>query len=170
MVYSDASGFFDTGGMLYTYKVTTPLQVQRKFKNAEKISKALWDRRSHQNDETGENDEGELPCFARDFFEYFEFLKERGTTNNTARVNCQRNMRVNCSVIGQQATLSTEDTNIISSTAAAPGRVRGTGEIAGEVTINEFFQGGDSEDNTTTSEGQNNRVKAAMFPTPFFAK
>ena len=32
---------FATGGILCTYKVTTPLQFQRKFKNAETIAKAL---------------------------------------------------------------------------------------------------------------------------------
>ena len=66
---------FGTGGILCPYKVTSPLQVQRKFKNAETIAKALWDRRSHQNDETGENDEGELPCFVRAFLNMLRSLK-----------------------------------------------------------------------------------------------
>ena len=67
--------FFSTDGILCTYKITTPLQVQQKFKNVETIAKALWDRRSHQNDETGENGEGELPCFARAFFNILSSLK-----------------------------------------------------------------------------------------------
>ena len=69
-------------------------------------------------------------------------------------------------MFGQHAALSTGDTKILNPTTAAPGRVRGTGEITGEVTINEIVQGGDSDNNTTASEGQNNRVMATMFPPP----
>ena len=69
-------------------------------------------------------------------------------------------------MVGQHAALSSGDTNILNTTTAAPGRVRGTGEISGEVIVNEIVQGISSEDNTTASDGQNNRVTAAMFPLP----
>ena len=54
-------------------------------------------------------------------------------------------------MIGQHAALSSGETNILNTTIAAPGRVRGTGEIAGEIIVNEIVQGISSEDNTTTS-------------------
>ena len=125
----------------------------------------MWDRRSHQSDETGKNDEGNLHSFARAFFEYFEFSKEMETTNNTARINLQRILRENRSVIGKQAVLFTGDNIILNPIPAAPGRVRIPGKISGEVTINEIVHGVDSDNNTTVSEGQNNRVTAAMLPT-----
>ena len=78
-----------------------------------------------------------MPSYGRAFFEYFEFLETRVTANVVARDNRARNIRVNRSIIGQQAALSSGDRNILNTTIAAPGRVRGTGEIAGEVIVNE---------------------------------
>jgi len=163
VVYTDAIRIFATGGILCTYKVTNAIQIQRKFKQAESIAKGLWERRGHQNDQTGENDEGELPAYARAFFEYFEFSEDRVTANTTAAANRQRNLRVNRSIVGQQPALTSDEVNILNPTTAAPGRERGTGEIAGEVTINEVVQGVSSEDNSSV---HNNRVTAAMFPLP----
>ena len=52
-----------------------------------------------------------------------------------------RNILVNRAVIGQQPVVTTTEAEILNDTAAAePGRERGTGEIAGDIIINEISQ------------------------------
>ena len=45
---------------------------------------------------------------------------------------------MNYSVFGQQATLSSNDTSTLKDAIAVQGRKRGTGEVAGEITIKEI--------------------------------
>ena len=61
----------------------------------------LFEGNAHQDDPSGEQDEGGLPTYAQAFFDYFQFLEERTTTLNTQRVNRMRNVRGNRSLIGQ---------------------------------------------------------------------
>ena len=58
------------------------IYVQQNFKNAETIARVLWDRRGHQSDETGKNDEGELPSFAKAFLNILSSPK-RGEQQTT---------------------------------------------------------------------------------------
>ena len=92
--------------MLCTYKYAQSLQVRRKFKEAENAARVLFEGNAYQDDPSGEQDEGNLPIYARAFSEYFQFLEERTTHLNTQRVNWMRNVRVNRSLIGQQPVLS----------------------------------------------------------------
>ena len=83
------------------------------------------------------------------FFEYFKFCEERNTSMNTARVNRMRNVRVNRSMIGQQAALSETNTAVtLNPTTAQADRERGSGEIAGDITINEISQQSSESSNT----------------------
>lgn len=131
--------FFADGGIMCTYRHAQPLQVRRKFKEAENAAKILFEGNAHQDDPSGDRDEANLPAFARYFFEYFTFLEERTSNMNTQRINRQRNIRVNRSLIGQQPALSpTGIEPTFNPTTAPAGRERGTGEVAGEITINEI--------------------------------
>ena len=152
--------FFADGGILCTYRHTQPLQVRRKFKDAENAAKVLFEGNQHQDDRSGVNDEGSLPTFARAFFEYFTFLEERVTTLNTQRVNRMRNIRVNRSLIGQQPALDTNgDEPIFNSTTAPTGRERGSGEVAGEVVINEIRVPSSDSSATNTYPRATNRQR-----------
>ena len=61
-----------------------------------------------------------------------------------------RNVRVNRSVIGQQPALSSNDAPTLNNTLAPPGRERGTGEVAGDITIQEATVQASSESNNET--------------------
>ena len=75
---------------------------------------------------------------------------------NSARLNRMRNVRVNRSIIGQQAALSDTNTAVILNPTTAPAdRERGSGEIAGEITINEISQPSSESSNTATFPRQN---------------
>ena len=50
-----------------------PLQVRRKFKEAENVAKLLFEVNQHQNDPSGENDEGRLPAYTRAFSSILPF-------------------------------------------------------------------------------------------------
>ena len=67
---------------------------------------SLFERRSHQNDKTGEGDEGEMPSYANRFVEFSQFIKERTSSLASDMASRWHNIRVNRSVIGQQLTLS----------------------------------------------------------------
>ena len=71
------------------------------------------------------------------FFEFFQYVEERTQNLNNARQQRHRNVQVNRSVISQQAALTTTNRVTINETNAPANRERGTGEIAGSVTINE---------------------------------
>ena len=61
-----------------------------------------------------------------------------------------RNVRVNRSVIGQQPALSSNNAPTLNNTLAPPGRERGTGEVAGDITIQEATVQASSESNNET--------------------
>lgn len=65
------TSFFASGGILFHFKVTSALQIQRKFKEAENKVKFLCERRLHQNDTTEDDDEVALPYFATFFLNIF---------------------------------------------------------------------------------------------------
>ena len=85
------------------------------------------------------------------FFEYFDFMQTRESTANIARVARRRHQRVNRSIIGQQAALSSSSVPALLTTVAPQGRESGTGEIAGEVTVSEMSVSGDNSSATTAS-------------------
>ena len=131
--------FFADGGILCRYRYTQSLQLRHKFKEAENAAKVLFEGNAHQDDPSGEQDEGNLPIYARAFFEYFQYLDERTSTLNTQRANRMRHVRVNRSLIGQQPVLSPNaDETTMNPTTAPNGRERGTGEVAGNIIINEI--------------------------------
>ena len=68
-----------------------------------------------------------------------------------------RNVRVNRSVIGQQAALSSNDTPTLNDTLAVPGWEQGTGEVAGEITIQEA---------TIQSSSESNNEREVVVGTP----
>ena len=149
--------FFAESGILCNFRITGADNVRRKFKMSETVAKASFEQRSHQNDRSGEVDEGVLPVYCSLFFEYFVFVKERGSGSAAARQLRRRNMSVNRSVIGQQAALSSDDNPVINDTTAPPNRVRGSGEVAGSVVINEVTQTSNSESNPISSDSSTNR-------------
>ena len=74
-----------------------------------------------------------MPLFARHFFQYFEWESERKSKNTSAREQRRRNIRVNRSVIGQHAALSSGNDSELLPTSAERNRIVGTGEIAGDI-------------------------------------
>ena len=107
----------------------------RKFKEAEKATKVLFEGNAHHDNPSGEKDEGNLPIYARAFFDYFQYLDKRTSSLNTQ----MRNVRVNISLIGQQPVLSSNvDETTFNPTTEPHGIERGSGEFAGEITINEI--------------------------------
>ena len=70
---SKNDSFFANDGILCRFRFTQVLQVRRKFKEAENAAKLLFEGNTHQDDPSGEQDEGNLPIYARAFFEYFIF-------------------------------------------------------------------------------------------------
>ena len=156
--FNTKDGFFFTdGGILPNYRYTGSDNVRRKFKQAKTCAKDFYEQRSHQKNLSGEDDEGVLLIYATLFFEYFTFVKERGSDSAAARQQRWRNMSVNRSVIGQQVALSLDDTPVINNTTAPPNRVRGSGEVAGSVVINEVTQASNSESNPISSDLSTNR-------------
>ena len=79
--------FFASGGILCQYRVTNSNTLRRKFKDAEKYARDIYDSRTHQADDTSVEDESQFPSFVLAFFDYFKFCEERNTTLNTARHN-----------------------------------------------------------------------------------
>ena len=73
-----------------------------------------------------------------------------------------RNVQVNRAVVVQQPAVATTDANILLDTTAETGRKRGTGEIAGDITINEISQSISSELNTSASDRT-----SSINPPPF---
>ena len=100
------------------------------------------------------------------FFEYFTFAEERSNNQSSARAQRWRNIRVNRSVIGQQPGLSGTNETELNSTVAVPNRERGTGEVSGEITINEISQPVSRESNNEFSEGSSDRNRRQTFVGP----
>ena len=75
------------------------INVRGKFKEAETRERSLFERRGHQNDDTGEGDEGSMPSYVNMFFELFDFIEERAGGLASASASRWRNIRVNRSVI-----------------------------------------------------------------------
>ena len=154
--------FYADGGILCAYKRTAALNLRRKFKEAENASKLLYESNQHQNDPSGENDESGLPAYTRAFFEYFTYLEERSTTQVSQRASWMRNVRVNRSLISQQPALHTSaDAPTFNPTTAPTNRVRGSGEIAGEVVINEIRVASSDSSVTNRNTGSRNTPRRA---------
>ena len=154
---------FADGGPLCMYKQCCTLSVRRKFNAAENTAKSLFQRRGHQPSHSAYLDENTLPLYCRLFFEYFTFAEERSTSSSAVRAQRWRNVRVNRSVIGQQPAVSATNEIELNSTVAPQNRERGTGEVAGEVTINEISQGASSESNNDFSEGSSDNNRRQTF-------
>ena len=75
------------------YRRTSVVAIWRKFAEAEKMAKNLYDTRAHQP--RGDAADETLPLFANAFFEYFGFVETRESYQNNARIAQQRNQRVN---------------------------------------------------------------------------
>ena len=128
---------FTDGGVLCRFKKTQAINVRRKFTECQTHAKTLWNARAHQPVVDGSLDETDLPVYVLPFYEYFEFTETRTSSLAATRRNRQLNIRVNRSLIGQQAALSSTNTPTLNTTVAETGRARGSGEIAANVTINE---------------------------------
>ena len=89
-------------------------------------------------------------------------MEETKLAAGRVRQQRMRNVLVNRSVIGQQPAVTTTDTEILNDTAAEPGRERGTGEIAGDIIINEISQSVSSEINISASDRT-----SSINPPPF---
>ena len=130
-------GWFQTGGFLCRYRKVTHVQLMRRVTPAEKMAKELYARPEHQRDNSGNRDESTLPHFVKLFFEYFDFKDTHRDSQARERVARARNIRVNRSIIGQQAALSSNNTPTLLPTVAPPRRTRGTGDIADEIVVEE---------------------------------
>ena len=130
--------FFAPGVVLCRYKVCNAINVRRKFKEAELHARSLFESRSHQNDDTGEDNEGNMPSYVNLLFDIFKFVKEHASGLASARASRWRNIRVSRSVIGQQVALSDFDNPTLNTTVTPLGRDIRSGEVAGEIVINEI--------------------------------
>ena len=158
--------FFADGGALSMYKHCGTLSVRRKFIAAENNAKSLYERRGHQPSHDEYLDESTLPLYCRLFFEYFTYAEERSNHSSAARAQRWRNVRVNRSVIGQQPALSSTNEVGLNGTQAPTDRTRGTGEVAGDIVINEISQGASSESNNEFSEGSSENNRRQTFSAP----
>ena len=93
-----------------------------------------------------------MPSYVKAFFDYFDWVEETKLTAGRVRQQRMRNVVVNRSIIGQQPAVTTTENEILNDTTAEEGRERGTGEIAGEILINEISQSVSSEINTSASD------------------
>ena len=141
--------FFGAGGILAAYKPLTIGPVRKKISEAESVAKKLYNARSHESN--GDASDEALPLFASIFFEYFDFSQTRETHQNTAREARKRNLRVNRSIIGQQAALSSSTVPALLTTVAPEGRERGTGEVAGEIIVSEMSVSGGTSSSASPS-------------------
>ena len=141
--------FYEAGGILARYKSLSVGPVRNKFSEAERISKRLYNARSHESN--GDAPDEALPLFASIFFEYFDFTQTRESHQNNACMARKRNQRVNRSIIGQQAALSSSTVPTLLTTVAPEGRERGTGEIAGEIIVSEKSVSGGTSSSASPS-------------------
>ena len=126
------------GGILVGYKRNTGSTIRSKFKRAEDLARQMYDNRIHQNDSTGNRDEADVPAFVKAFWHYFDWKRDYVPANQAPNTAARmRNVRVNRSVIGQQPALSSNNTPTLNDSTAVSGRVRGSGEVAGEIVIEE---------------------------------
>ena len=102
----------------------------------------------HQDNNS--NQDEALPLFASIFIEYFDYTQTRESVLNMTRIAQRRNQRVNRSIIGQQAALSSSTVPALLTTVAPQDRERGTGEIAGEVIVSEMSVSGGNSSSTNT--------------------
>ena len=68
-------GWFAPGGLLCTYRQVGHTQLMRKFSFAEKHAQTLYTGRSHERDNTGRQDESNLPVYVRQFRDVFLFQR-----------------------------------------------------------------------------------------------
>ena len=139
------------------------INMRRKLKEAETHEHLLFERRGHQNDDTGEGDEGSISSYVNMLFESFDFIEERAGDLASVRANRWRNIRVNRSVIGQQPTLSGFDNPTLNTTVATPGREIGSGEVAGEIAINETSQDSSESNNDISEESRDTRSRQTFI-------
>ena len=69
-------------------------------------------------------------------------------------------------MIGKQPAVSATNEIELNSTVAPQNRERGTGEVAGQITINEISQGASSESNNDFSEGSSDNNRRHTFTAP----
>jgi len=99
------------------YMITWVLPIQSKFAKAKVLAKTLYANKSYQTDTTWATAERK-PLFTQLFFECFDFASTQDTRNSQARNARRRNTRVNWYIIGQQASLSSENTPTLLPTIA----------------------------------------------------
>ena len=102
----------------------------RRFRSAEAQIKTIYD--NHQEESTEE-----YPAHVTTFFEFFEWRKRNSGhmlfTATSAERN-EQNTSVIRSLISQQSALGQNNNELLNSTVSSR-RMRGSGEIAGEVNV-----------------------------------
>ena len=89
-------------GILGRYKIVKPKYLRIKFRKCENDAMRIYDARQHQSDTTGQLDEIDLPLFYAGFRNYFDHSEASASERARVRVQQQRNLVVNRSLIGQQ--------------------------------------------------------------------
>ena len=79
--------------------------LQTRLSNAESHARQLFRNRNHQDDPTGEQDEGTLPAHVRAFYDYFRWCEDNPTRNATSAAARQRNRTNQASLVGEQPPL-----------------------------------------------------------------
>ena len=110
-----------------------------KFKKCVNEARKLYDARLHQADPSGNLDETDVPLFFAGFRNYFDHSEAPASERARIRVQQQRNIVVNRSLIGQQAGLNTtdNDTPVLNATTRPTNRTRGYSEMAADVVVRE---------------------------------
>ena len=126
-------------GILGRYKIVKPKDLRLKFKKCENEARKLYDARQHQADPSGNLDETDVPLFFAGFRNYFDHSEAPASERARIRVQQQRNVVVNRSLIGQQAGLNTtdNDTPVLNATTRPTNRTRGYSEMAADVVVRE---------------------------------
>ena len=91
----------EKGNIMVRYRKISVAQIRRKFIEAETLRKSLFNARLHQPSEYGGYEA--LPLFAPLFFKYFDYCQTRDLVVTMARVARRIHLRVNYSIIRQQA-------------------------------------------------------------------
>lgn len=128
--------WFDDGGILQKYDRVNGKYLHFKFNLAQADAKDLWNRRSHQPDTSGNLSEGQWTSCTKSFFELFEFLAQKSSTNSVEEQFHRSNVKINRSIISQQPALSSGNPNAFLSSVAPSGRMKGSVNIGSNITMN----------------------------------
>lgn len=127
--------WFEAGGLFTSYRRTGVMQVRKKCNEGENKAKFMYDNRSYQTDQIGAAGESR-PLYIRIFSN--TFVETCDTSLNISRQAREWNTRVNRSLVGKLPAFSSANDHFLLNTVAPGDRVRGSGDIGGEVVVSEM--------------------------------